>query len=119
MQETLASNQVEEYLVSQEALYRTLIETIPHLVWFGDANGQVRFLIKAWQEWTGRDREESLGSKWAESLHPEDAPGLLAKWERAYKHGEPYTGECRFKARDGSYKTVTFIDTPFEMNLEK
>lgn len=58
-------------------------------------------------------------NKWAESLHPEDAPGLLAKWERADKHGEPYTGECRFKAKDGSYKTVTFIDTPFEMNLAK
>ncbi|MCH8021328.1 sigma 54-interacting transcriptional regulator, partial [candidate division KSB1 bacterium] len=102
----------EEILASQEKLYRTLIESIPHVIWLGSADGQVTFLNKAWQEWTGRDIEESLGSKWAESVHPEDAPGLLAKWERAYKHGEPYNGECRFKAKDGSYKTITFIGTP-------
>ncbi|MFB3108370.1 MAG: PAS domain-containing protein [Candidatus Binatia bacterium] len=58
-------------------------------------------------------------NKWAESLHPEDAPGLLAKWERAYKHSEPYSGECRFKAKDGSYKTITFIGTPVRDESEK
>ncbi len=102
----------EEILASQEKLYRTLIESIPHVIWLGSADGQVTFLNKAWQEWTGRQVEESLGSKWAESVHPEDASELLAKWERAYKHGEPYNGECRFKAKDGSYKTITFIGTP-------
>ncbi len=99
-------------LASQETLYRTLIDSIPHVIWLASAEGQATFLNKAWQEWTGRDVEESLGSKWAESVHPEDAPGLLAKWERAYKHGEPYEGECRFKTKEGSYKAVTFIGTP-------
>ena len=64
----------EEILASQEKLYRTLIESIPHVIWLGSADGQVTFLNKAWQEWTGRQVEESLGSKWAESVHAEDAP---------------------------------------------
>ena len=99
-------------LSSKERLYRTLIESIPHVIWLADSDGQVTFLNKAWQEWTGRDIEESLGAKWAESLHPDDATALLAKWEDAYARGEPYEGECRFKAKDGSYKTITFIGTP-------
>ncbi|MCH7677256.1 sigma 54-interacting transcriptional regulator [candidate division KSB1 bacterium] len=99
-------------MASQETLYRTLIESIPHVIWLTNAEGQSTFLSKAWQEWTGRDLKESLGSKWVESVHPEDTPGLLAKWERAYKHGEPYEGECRFKTKEGSYKAVTFIGTP-------
>ncbi|MCH6560067.1 sigma 54-interacting transcriptional regulator, partial [candidate division KSB1 bacterium] len=102
----------EEMLAAKETLYRTLIDSIPHVIWLASAEGQATFLNKAWQEWTGRDVEESLGSKWAESVHPEDAPGLLAKWERAYKHGESYEGECRFKTKEGSYKAVTFIGTP-------
>ena len=86
-------------LASQETLYRTLIESIPYVIWLTNAEGQSTFLSKTWQEWTGRDLKESLGSKWVESVHPEDTPGLLAKWERAYKHGEPYEGECRFKTK--------------------
>ena len=102
----------EVKLASQEELYRTLVETIPHVIWVGNAEGNITFLNKAWKEWTGRDVADSLGDKWAESLHSDDAEKLLAKWERAYKYGESYTGECRFKTKEGSYKTITFIGTP-------
>jgi len=111
--------QAQTALASQETLYRTLIESIPHVIWLGGADGQVRFLNKAWQELTGRDVEESLGTKWAESVHPDDAPGLLAEWELSYKQGEPYNGECRFKAKDGSYKNISFIGTPVRDKSEK
>ena len=97
---------------SRELLYQTLVETIPDVIWLAKADGQVTFQNKAWLELTGRSPEESLGERWTEALHPDDAPSLLAKWERAYKHGEPYSGECRFRARDGSYRLVSFIGTP-------
>ena len=95
-----------------ERLYHTLLESIPHVIWIADSDGQVTFLNKTWQEWTGRDIEDSLGTKWTESLHPEDAPGLLAKREQAFAHGEPYEGECRLKIADRSYKIIAFSGTP-------
>ena len=104
--------EAERALASQEALYRTLIEAAPQVIWVADADGQVALLNKAWHEFSGRTDEESLGTRWAEALHPEDLPDVLAKWERAYTHGETYSGECRFQAEDGSYETFIFIGTP-------
>ena len=104
--------EAERALASQEALYRTLIEAAPQVIWVADADGQVALLNKAWHEFSGRTDEESLGTRWAEALHPEDIPDVLAKWERAYTHGETYSGECRFQAKDGSYQTFIFIGTP-------
>ncbi len=104
--------EAEKALASQEALYRTLIEAAPQVIWVADADGQVALLNKAWHEFSGLTEEESLGTRWAEALHPEDLPAVLAKWESAYKHGETYSGECRFRAKDGSYRTFIFIGTP-------
>ena len=104
--------EAERALASQEALYRTLIEAAPQVIWVADADGQVALLNKAWHEFSGLSEEESLGTRWAEALHPEDLPDVLAKWERAYTHGETYSGECRFRAKDGSYETFIFIGTP-------
>ena len=104
--------EAERALASQEALYRTLIEAAPQIIWVADADGQVALLNTAWHEFSGRTDEESLGTRWAEALHPEDLPDVLAKWERAYTRGETYSGECRFQAKDGSYETFIFIGTP-------
>ena len=104
--------EAERALASQEALYRTLIEAAPQVIWVADADGQVALLNKAWHEFSGRTDEESLGTRWAEALHPEDLPDVLAKWERAYTHGETYSGECRFQGKDGSYETFIFIGAP-------
>ena len=111
--------ETERALASQEALYRTLIEAAPQVIWVADADGQVALLNKAWHEFSGRTDEESLGTRWAEALHPEDLPDVLAKWERAYTHGETYSGECRFQAKDGSYETFIFIGTPVRDNSGK
>ena len=111
--------ETERALASQEALYRTLIEAAPQVIWVADADGQVALLNKAWHEFTGRTDEESLGTRWAEALHPEDLPDVRAKWERAYTHGEIYSGECRFQAKDGSYQTFIFIGAPVRDDSDK
>ncbi len=102
----------EEALASQEELYRTLVENIPDIIWVGDSEGQSTFLNKAWRDQTGREIEESLGQRWTESLHPDDAPEVLAKWKRASEDGEPYAGHCRFKVVDGSYRNFDFVGIP-------
>ena len=104
--------EAERALAAQEALYRTLIEAAPQIIWVTDADGQIALLNKAWHEFSGRSVEESLGTRWAEALHPEDLPDVLAKWESAFTYGETYSGECRFRAKDGSYQTFIFIGTP-------
>ena len=94
------------------AVYRTLIEAMPHVVWVTDPRGNNTFLSPAWKEWTGREVEDSRGSRWAESIHPDDAAEVAAKWEAACVKGASYEGECRFVATDGSVKHISFMGTP-------
>ncbi len=104
--------QLEENLAASEALYRSLVEAAPQTIWQGEADGAVSYINKAWEKLTGMSEKDALGRGWVAALHPDDAPGLLAKWERAHKGGAPYSGECRFRAKDGSYRTVDFVGAP-------
>jgi len=111
--------QAEKDLKTSETIYSALIESFAHVVWVGNSQGDVTYLNQAWKKWTGRKIEDSLGTAWAESVHPDDIAPLLAKWERAYKHGEPYNGECRFMAKDGSIIYCSFIGLPIKDDAGK
>ncbi len=92
----MANKTEDDPLDTSEEVCHAIIEAIPHVTWVGNLDGDVTFLNRAW----------------AESLHPDDAPGQLAKWKQAYSEGAPYEGECRFVAKDGSYKHVSFVGVP-------
>ena len=104
--------EADQTLERSEELYRTLLDTAPQIIWQGEVDGAVSYLNKAWEEMTGIAVKDALGWGWTDVVHPDDVPGLLAKWEEAYKHGEPYSGECRFRAKDGSYRTIDFVGAP-------
>ena len=95
-----------------ENVYQAIIESLPHIVWVADSEGQVTYVNKAWHDLTGYSFEESLSTGWAVAIHPKDAPELLQKWENAYKYGEPYERECRFVSKDGTIIYCTFIGLP-------
>ncbi|GJM06680.1 MAG: hypothetical protein DHS20C10_04140 [marine bacterium B5-7] len=95
----------------RENLFRTLFESIPHIVWLADARGYVNYLNKAWTDVTGLPRETSLGRNWTDSIHPDDLPILLDKYNDSNMH-LTIAGEARIRAKDGSYRTMSFIETP-------
>ena len=101
-----------EKLAVREALYRTLTETAPQIIWMANPDGKVIYLNRAWQELTGLAPEESLGSKWQERLHPDDVEARREQWKRTQTTGEPYAGESRTRARDGTYHTTLYVGSP-------
>ena len=102
----------QEALQRSETLYKTILEAVPQIIWLADSDGACSYLNQAWEDIIGMPKEEALGPGWATIIHPDDAPGLLAKWERAYAHGESYSGECRFMSKDGSYRSFDFVGMP-------
>ncbi|MCH8193332.1 MAG: response regulator, partial [Planctomycetes bacterium] len=102
----------EEALQRSESLHGAILEAAPQIIWQADADGSITYINQAWEDTTGMPKEEALGSGWTSVIHPDDAPELIAKWERAYAHGESYSGECRFRSKDGSYRTFDFVGTP-------
>ncbi len=99
-------------LAESENLYRTLTETAPQVIWLGEPDGRISYVNRAWYELTGLTPETSMGNAWVETLHPDERLQVLAQWEEAVKTGSPNHGECRLRAADGSYRTVSYVATP-------
>ncbi len=95
--------QIEAALGDSENRYRTLADAVPQLMWINDAAGNTQFFNQRWLEYTGIPSELSL-KIWPESLHPEDAPFVVARKHQAIATGEGYEIECRLKQFDQTYR---------------
>lgn len=102
---------------TSENVYRTIIESLTHVVWVGSKDGEATYMNKAWTDWTGRSVDESLGHNWVTSLHPEDVQPQIAKWEDAYRHGKRYHGECRFVHINGNITHCAYVGVPVKNPL--
>lgn len=87
-----------------EARYRTLTESIPHLVWTCLPDGWCDYLGRQWVEYTGIPEERQLGYAWTDQLHPEDRQRVRGEWALATTRAEPYDTEFRIRRGDGVYR---------------
>src|SRR3954467_15708500 len=85
-------------------LYRLILETIPHMVWTGRADGHLDFFNQRCYAFTGVDLHGLEGWGWKSVVHPDDWERCLATWTRALQSGERYEIEYRLRRADGSYR---------------
>jgi len=92
---------------------RTIIDTIPALVWCFRPDGTVNYFNQRWHEYTGISREEAYGFGDVEStakvfrtiLHPDDGPRVLATWQqKILSAAKPGEFEVRMRRHDGEYR---------------
>ncbi len=92
---------------------RTIIDTIPALVWCFRPDGTINYFNQRWHEYTGISRDEAYGVGDVEStakvfrtiLHPDDGPRVLAKWQQEIlSAGKPGEFEARMRRHDGEYR---------------
>jgi PAS domain S-box-containing protein len=91
---------------AQMAEYQTLSETVPIIVWMSDLTGKMIYANSQWEEITGVAPTEVTFARWADVIHPDDAPETQARWRAAGAHGLPYEAEFRLRCKDGSYRWV-------------
>src|SRR5208282_3414776 len=99
-----ARKRTEAALRESEALFRTLADTAPAMIWMADAAGNLNFLNKGWLDFRGRRLEQELNLGWAEGLHPEDYSRCLDTFDKAVREREPYEMEYRMRRHDGEYR---------------
>lgn len=99
-------------LATSEALYRTLTEAAPQVIWASDASGAVYFFNETWYRFSGLTEAESLGDGWIALLHPDDAERVTTAFRRARKRSTPFQGECRFLTRQQGCRSVSFHVVP-------
>jgi len=96
-----------------EAKLRHVIDTIPTLAWCNLPDGTNEFLNKNWHEYTGLSPEKSHGWGWQATVHPEDLPALMERWQEMLASGEPGEIEARLRRQDGVYRWFLIRAEPF------
>lgn len=88
---------------TSEAEFRTLVETMPQIVWVTRPDGWHIDFNQPWLDYTGLTLEESLGFGWNPPFHPDDRERAAERWLQATSSGEPYEIEYRLRRWDGVY----------------
>ena len=99
-------------LERQQALFRTLAEQAPQIIWTTDPNGQLTYVNRAWFELVGGTLENWTAMQWLAAIHPDDIAGMTANWQQARKNSLPFSGVRRLLCKDGSVHSMAYRASP-------
>ena len=96
------SQQAEDELRAQEALYASLTTASPTGVFQADLHGACCYVNDRWSAIAGLPFEQALGDGWLQALHPEDRVRVFEEWQRSVAGDGPFNPEFRFVRSDGT-----------------
>ncbi len=94
----------EQRLKQSEALFRTVSEALPNLVFLHDSEGRNAFVNRSFCTFAGREPEGLLEDRWIDLIHPEDIAGAWERWVAAVGRALPFESEYRFRRHDGEWR---------------
>jgi diguanylate cyclase (GGDEF)-like protein/PAS domain S-box-containing protein len=98
--------QTEEGLRASEEQYRSLIGSIPELVWKSNAEGHVCFVSRQVETMLGYSMDEVYqagDSLWHNSIHIDDRERVRQAFEALITEGKSYDVECRVQRKSGEW----------------
>lgn len=90
-----------------EARYRGVLEGMPQIVWLTDAQGELTYFNRRWEDYVG-----TLNRGFLASLHPDDRAEYQQHWLQAVQQGVPFEAEHRLLGEDGRYRTFVSRGLP-------
>jgi PAS domain S-box-containing protein len=102
----------EEAVRQSEKQLRDLIETIPAMAFVTRPDGSNEFVSRPWIEYSGLSAEQTAGSGWEVTLHPDDVEQHLAKWRVSWTTGQPFENEARHRDAHGNYRWLLVRAVP-------
>ena len=99
-------------LERQEALFRTLAEQAPQVIWTTDPKGRLTYINHAWFDLMGGRLEDWTEKQWLAVIHPEDIADMTANWQLARDKSLPFSGVRRLLCKDGSVHSMTYRASP-------
>lgn len=104
--------QAELALFESEKRFRQLADAIPQIVWTAGPDGAVTHLNAKLAEYIGSDTDGLLGWSWAQVIHPDDLPGMVASWKGVIATGISRDIEFRIRRADGVYRWHVAREVP-------
>jgi PAS domain S-box-containing protein len=102
----------EAALRESEARFRTLVDSVPVLVWMAGPDGLCTFFNQPWFDFTGRTEAQERGDGWAEGIHTDDRARCLGTYRSALAAREPFRMEYRLRRADGVYRWMLDTGVP-------
>jgi PAS domain S-box-containing protein len=96
----------EEAVRESEQRFRLVSESVPVMLWMGDANGKCLYLNRALRDYWGVAPDAVTGFDWSASLHPDDAAALFTVFGQAMREHTAFAVEGRYRRHDGEYRLI-------------
>jgi PAS domain S-box-containing protein len=93
----------EEAVRRAENRIRLVIDTIPTMAWSLRPDGVLDFINQRWLDYAGLSLQDAIEEPMG-TVHPEDLPRVMEKWQKDMAAGEPYKDEMRLRRADGEYR---------------
>jgi PAS domain S-box-containing protein len=93
----------EESLRWSESRFRSLAESVPHIMWTLLPNGSLQHLNDRVTVITGRSSDQAPAVSWLNAIHPDDVRPTLEAWRVAHRRGAVFEIEHRLRHVSGSY----------------
>jgi PAS domain S-box-containing protein len=94
----------EESLLRSREEFRTLANSLPHVVWTADSNGFITYWNQSFYQYTGLTEKDIHNVKVPDTVHPDDVENLRGLWREAVSTGTGFEAEFRLKSRTGEYR---------------
>jgi len=94
----------EEALLSSQRDLSVIIETMPGLVWCASPDGELSYVNRRILNYLGVENDKLLSGGWAQYLHPDDVPSVVAAWSHSVSSGEAFEVQARLRRADGTYR---------------
>ncbi len=96
--------QIEEALREAGERFQFMAESMPQKIFTAGADGEVNYLNRQWEEFTGLPFDATRGWGWASFIHPDDLEENVRLWKESVETGADFELEHRFRRKDGDYR---------------
>jgi PAS domain S-box-containing protein len=101
-----------EALRDSEERFRMIADSCPSMMWATSAEGVFNFSNKVCCDFFGMTHGELQAPKRPPLVHPDDAPGFLAAFDRAVGGRATFRMEARFRRADGEWRLLGVFAEP-------
>jgi two-component system, chemotaxis family, CheB/CheR fusion protein len=93
----------EQEIANNIAQKKFLAESMPLTVWTANASGEVDFVNRQFEMYTGLRYDDALLYGWKKIVHPDDLGALNALWRDSLEYGSDFQQEVRLRLFTGEY----------------
>lgn len=82
------------------------VDDLPVLILLSDVQGNLKWVNRTWETWTGRTLLVELTGDWTQHIHPDDRDALRESFATHQRNREPFALEYRLANAQGNYGWV-------------